>query len=328
MPSDDAKWHQDKKKAIMTEMPDVTQWEGPYRPSIIYVAALVLVQWSLWYCVHHYVHNILLLGVLAYLNANTVLYSLSTFIHENSHGLILGRVFGKDSRQFCAAMIELGFVSFGEQWEYTIVHNYLHHPHLNDQKEDSECPDVGHVAMPPDSKLLRWVYPIAELLPLGVMLTQGGLSNNTKPHLKNKMAGPMFKLQCVTVAVVGTLIYLGAYYSLLFAVWSTSLYSSRWCIALHGQSIAEHFRVGQEPDGKTPATHSTYHTFENVLGFNTGYHDEHHTFPNVAWARLPDLKRKFPEHFDNVNPYHYTKLWWAWASRGFDTEYFRMCRNH
>ena len=44
-------------------------------------------------------------------------------------------------------MIELAFCSFGEQWEYTIVHNHLHHPHLNDNEKDSECPDEGHVAV-------------------------------------------------------------------------------------------------------------------------------------------------------------------------------------
>lgn len=322
-------WHINKKKQIISELPDVTQYEGPFRPSILFVFALVGVQWGLWWFVQTYVqNNWLLMFVMAYLNANTVLYSLSTFIHENSHGLILGTINGYDTRTLCACAIELGFLSFGEQWEYTIVHNFLHHPHLNEQKDDSECPDKGHVAVPPDSPLMKWLYPIIELFPVGVMVTQGQLSNNSKPYLKKKMFWPQLKLQCVSVAVLGYLVYSSSYYALAFAVWSTSLYSSRWCIALHGQSIAEHYRVGQTPDSGKPPTHSTYLQPENILGFNTGYHDEHHTFPNVAWYHLPTLKKKFPQHFNNVNGHHYTSLWWEWASRGFDTSYFRMCHNH
>lgn len=109
---------------------------------------------------------------------------------------------------------------------------------------------------------------------------------------------------------------------------TTSLYASRWNIALHGQSIAEHYRIGLGPDaGETDPTNSTYFLAENILGFNTGYHDEHHTFPKVAWARLPELKRRFPDEFGkHVNPRRYLDLWFDWAIHGFETGYFRMCK--
>lgn len=102
-----------------------------------------------------------------------------------------------------------------------------------------------------------------------------------------------------------------------------------WIVwSLQGQSIAEHYRIGLGPDaGETDPTNSTYFLAENILGFNTGYHDEHHTFPKVAWARLPELKRRFPDEFGkHVNPRRYLDLWFDWAIHGFETGYFRMCK--
>jgi sphingolipid delta-4 desaturase len=143
----------------------------------------------------------------------------------------------------------------------------------------------------------------------------------------SKMEFPVNVLRVVTIAVFGTLIYNEWYHAALFAVWTTSLYSSRWCIALHGQSIAEHYRVNRsaEKEDDDKPTNSTYHMAENLLGFNTGYHDEHHTFPKVSWYYLPALKKKFPEEFVNTNNLRYTTLWMEWAMTGFDTGHFRVC---
>ena len=65
-------------------------------------------------------------------------------------------VIAKSSIEFihelCAGdlfVIETGFISFGEQWEYTVVHYAMHHPSLNDGTKDSECPADGHVASLP-----------------------------------------------------------------------------------------------------------------------------------------------------------------------------------
>ena len=107
---------------------------------------------------------------------------------------------------------------------------------------------------------------------------------------------------------------------------TTSLYASRWNIALHGQSIAEHYRIGLGPDaGETDPTNSTYFLAENILGFNTGYHDEHHTFPNVPWYHLPKLTKAGPEVFNNINTRRYWSCWFEWAVNGFETSRFRIC---
>ena len=38
--------------------------------------------------------------------------------------------------------------------------------------------------------------------------------------------------------------------------------------------------------------------------FNVGYHNEHHDFPNIAWNRLPALKKLAPEFYDTLFYYN------------------------
>ena len=320
----DAQWHVDKRKSILESNPEIKKLEGAFWGSAPCIVGLVCIQWYIWYLVND-MENYLLMGLIAYANANTLFYMLSTFIHENSHGLILG--FPLKWRVLSAVLIELGFCSFGEQWEYTIVHNIMHHPQLNDQARDSECPAEGHVAVVPEGPLKYLVF-LVELLPLGTLLTQGQLSNNAQHSQTKHMFYPWLILVCTSLSVYATLLYLGMYNAILFAAWTTSLYSSRWCISLHGQSISEHYRHNFEPTQKgkfVAPTHSTYYWLENFIGFNTGYHDEHHTFANIAWYHLPKLKQQFPEKFDNVNDRRYLALWWEWASNEFETTRFRIC---
>jgi len=299
--------------------PDIKSLNGPPWCSAPLILILVAAQWYIWTLANQ-LTSYVLMGFLAWLNATTLFYSLSTFIHENSHGNILGW----KNRLPAACLIELAFCSFGEQWEYTVVHYHMHHPQLNNKAKDSECPAKGHVAVQPENAL-KYIVPFVEMLPLGIMLTQGQLSNNAQHAATKNMFYPRLTLMLVSAAVYGTLIYLQMWHALLFSVWTTSFYASRWCIALHGQSIAEHYRHSLEPSKDVAPTHSTYHTFENLVGFNTGYHDEHHTFPDVPWNKLPELRKRAPEVFNNVNTRRYTALWWEWASHGFETTRFRMC---
>merc|ERR1712194_337858 len=155
------------------------------------------------------------------------------------------------------------------------------------------------------------------------------MSNNTQTLKKYKTFWPRTCLISVSVCVIGTLVYARWFQALVFAIWGTTLFSSRWCISLHGQSIAEHYREyrdgEKEPREETPPTSSTYYWLENALGFNTGYHDEHHTFPNIAWYHLPKLHALAPEVFTNGQPRRYLGLWFDWAFSGFDSGKFRIC---
>jgi sphingolipid delta-4 desaturase len=319
MVAPDSLWHINRRKEVLKKKPELKGLDGVFYGSAPCIVVLVALQWYIWTVVNEF-ESYILIGFCAWLNATTLFYSLSTFIHENSHGLI----FGWKNRLAAACLIEAAFCSFGEQWEYTVVHYSMHHPQLNDQEKDSECPAEGHVAVQP-TNFMKYLVPWIELLPIGTLLTQGQLSNNAQHSSTQNMQTPQNVLIGVSLAVYGVLAYNRMWHAMLFAAWTTSLYASRWCIALHGQSISEHYRHNFEPKPDVPPTHSTYHFLENFIGFNTGYHDEHHTFPNVAWYHLPKLKKEAPDVFTNVNTKRYTELWYEWAVNGFETSRFRMC---
>merc|ERR1711904_196664 len=323
MVSADSMWHINRRKEVLKLRPDAKQLEGVCPFSAPIIVALVMIQWWIWSCVNQLPSSLLgylTMGLLAWFNSTTLFYSLSTFIHENSHGLILGW----NNRLAAACLIEGAFCSFGEQWEYTVVHYSMHHPQLNESAKDSECPAKGHVAVQPED-FTKYLVPILEMLPLGTMITQGQLSNNAQHSSTQNMFVPRVVLCCVSATVYSVLIYLQMWHAMLFAAWTTSLYASRWCIALHGQSIAEHYHHNRQPSKDVAPTFSTYHTLENLIGFNTGYHDEHHTFPNVSWYNLPKLRKMAPQVFKYENDRRYTDLWWEWATHGFETTRFRIC---
>lgn len=85
--------------------------------------------------------------------------------------------------------------------------------------------------------------------------------------------------------------------------WSLSHFIGKCGVTNLGQSLAEH------PDGDlVNPTQSTY-GWVNWFVFNTGYHNEHHTFSNVPCTRLPALKRIAPEVFYATAEKSYVRLW-------------------
>ena len=100
-----------------------------------------------------------------------------------------------------------------------------------------------------------------------------------------------------------TLLVLLGPWALLYHLWALSLFLGKFGIWNLGQSLSEH----EGTDDNAPSR-STYGLI-NIPLFNTGYHHEHHTFPNVAWTRLPTLTKTAPEVF-NVRAEKSYFLYW------------------
>jgi len=58
--------------------------------------------------------------------------------------------------------------------------------------------------------------------------------------------------------------------------------------------IAEHYEYFKNQD-----TYS-YYGIINYINFNMGYHIEHHDFPNIAWYKLPQVRKIAPEFYENL----------------------------
>ena len=80
------------------------------------------------------------------------------------------------------------------------------------------------------------------------------------------------------------LLYL--FLSFWFSVGGLHPLSARW--------LQEHFAFG--PDQGT----FDYYGPLNTLALNIGYHNEHHDFHEIPWARLPQLRAMAPEFYDNL----------------------------
>jgi len=92
-------------------------------------------------------------------------------------------------------------------------------------------------------------------------------------------------------------------WALLYHLWALSLFLGKCGIWNLGQSLSEH--AGSDDVNPT----RSYYGWLNVLLFNTGYHNEHHTFPNVAWTRLPKLRKRAPQVFSSETTKGYFGYW-------------------
>lgn len=87
-----------------------------------------------------------------------------------------------------------------------------------------------------------------------------------------------------------------------------------------GHFVAEHyvFSEGQE-------TYSYYGPF-NWIGFNVGYHIEHHDLPFVAESRLPTLKRIAFDFYDHPHYQSWVKVLWDFVFDEHLSPFARMKR--
>lgn len=69
--------------------------------------------------------------------------------------------------------------------------------------------------------------------------------------------------------------------------------------------IAEHYVYANGVE-----TYS-YYGILNYVSFNSGYHNEHHDFPNIPWTNLPKLRAMCPDFYETV-PQHTSWCWVIW----------------
>lgn len=305
----DSQWHIERSQKILRQYPEIRQYFGHYPPSIMAIAFLVALQWLIawlvkdlpWYAV----------GAIAFFVGQFVLHSLGTFVHEAAHNLIFKTKFGS---RFALFLIVCGSLSFGESLAYIGVHGKTHHRQLNDYQYDHELWDRNWVEFSSNHLLWRITESLFHLLPGGIVISvlMTFLVKADTRQVKSAKVSLGFNIFLIITSLS---LYIFSWFvfspmATLYLFWSLTLMASNWGITFRGQSIAEHHIYQQ---GKT---FSTYH-WTNIPLFNAGYHDEHHTFPNVPWIYLPQLKRLAPEYFTNDNPHSYFRWWWCWAKSAF-----------
>lgn len=97
-----------------------------------------------------------------------------------------------------------------------------------------------------------------------------------------------------------------------FLGWRSMMYHFL-CLSFETNAFVSVWRTGQDVAEHNPLeddrpTNSHYYWLYNFLFLNTGYHNEHHTFPQIAGPRLPALKKAAPEFFTSEIKTSYFKL--------------------
>ena len=302
----DSQWHICRSKEILKQYPQIRQYFGNYPLSIAAIASLVFLQWSIAWLVKDLAWW--QVGAIAFSVGQFILHSLGVFVHEAAHNLIFKSRLGSNLALF---LIVCGSLSFGESLTYIDVHGKTHHRELNDYQYDYELSDRNLAKFATDNIYWRIAESLLHLLPGGVIITDIIISRLVAPDLRQIKPAKISARLNILLTLTSLFLYIAAWLEIapqaaLYLFWSLTLMVGNWGITYRGQSIAEHHIYQQ---GKTYSTYS----WTNILFFNTGYHDEHHTFPKVAWIHLPKIKQIAPEYFTNDNPHSYFQWWWWWA---------------
>ena len=319
------------RNQILAAHPQLRRLYGAEPRQLLMVVLLLTARWGLAWALAD--APLLLIGALACTVGCWLVHGLGTYAHEQAHRLIVAR---EPAASAVDLLIECGMTSFGKMVAYQYRHVNFHHRYLGDYEWDSEVRDLcAHVVVVEAADRAALASRALQLLEgtLAVVLPAGGLVaqdvaealrgvilpdvSASDAARKQRFALPPNverKANWFAAASLGCYLltwWLWGWRAMLFALWSLSVKASRFDVIGWGQDMAEH-----NADDAAP-TNSTY-TLWNLLFSNTGYHNEHHTFPSVPGCRLPEITAAAPEAFKPTeNPTPWAVLWARWAAAGF-----------
>eukprot|EP00298_Acanthocystis_sp_HF-20_P005199 c15447_g2_i1.p1 GENE.c15447_g2_i1~~c15447_g2_i1.p1 ORF type:complete len:350 (+),score=106.41 c15447_g2_i1:31-1080(+) len=274
--------HQSRRKAILAKHPEVRKLMGIEPKTKYYAAFLVVAQISLAIYLRNDTFS-LKFWILTYVFGATLAQSLFLAVHEISHFLAFKTMWHNRVFNF--------FVNLPIGIPYSAAFKVYHVEHHRYQGVDGVDTDL-----PTKIEGLLFTNVLTKL----VFCTFQILFYALRPCIVRKqIISTWHILNIITQLTFNTLlVYFFGWGPIIYFIISDFLAGS-----LHpcgGHFIAEHFVFVGDYE-----TYS-YYGWLNNLCFNVGYHNEHHDFPNIAWTKLPALRKLAPEFYDNL-PQH--KSW-------------------
>ncbi|MDF1857014.1 fatty acid desaturase [Pseudooceanicola sp.] len=317
--SPQARRHMEMRRNAVSDHPELRKLTGTQPLTVLALPVILAVHWGMAWAVSD--APIWVIFIAAFFVGQIAIHAAGSLAHETAHKLIFS---GDRAKLGFDIGLEWILSSYGKQLIYQYEHISSHHPYIGDYERDYEHEDICALQSrmmlrsenPRLQHLLTGFVLFIHLLPLGTIVGDAliGRVNKWASHRPqsdpDRHIGAMqppksqMRLFMVVSALSNiTLLALFGPWALLYHLWALSLFLGKFGIWNLGQSLSEH----QGTDEITPTR--SYYGWLNWLLFNTGYHNEHHTFAGVPWTRLPELRRRAPEVFNHPVDKSYFGYW-------------------
>ena len=278
--------HRSRTKQILREHPEIRGLIGPAPFTFWCILALVALQFGVaWHVADE---SVWLVIALAYTVGAFASHGLFVMIHECAHRLVFRRRLPNILTGLVANLPLFVPGSFSFQ-----KYHLKHHSSQGVYELDADIPshwEARLVGRSPLGKAL-WLllYPIFQ----------------AARSFRVKDVPPLDAWTITNLAiqiVINVAVYL-VWGPKALAYLALALFFSIGLHPLGARWIQRHYLVGAGEQ----ETFSYYGKL-NALTFNVGYHNEHHDFPYIPGARLPQLRRIAPQYYSA--PVHHT----SWAA--------------
>ncbi|MEL7115608.1 MAG: fatty acid desaturase [Pseudomonadota bacterium] len=317
--SPQARRHADMRRQAIKAHPELRHVAGPEWRTVFALPVILAAHWGMAWAVSD--AAIWVIFVAAFFWGQIAIHSAGSLVHETAHRLIF-----RAEKPKLAFDLGLEWIlsSYGKQLTYQHEHISSHHPFIGDYERDYEHEDICAFQSrmqlrhdhPVVQRLLTGLTMVIHALPLGFIIgdlilprinkwVSGRPQKDPERHIgaSQPPAGQVRLFIGVSILSNVVLLLLLGPWALLYHLWALSLFLGKLGIWNLGQSLSEHH--GTDHDQPT----RSFYGWLNMPLFNTGYHNEHHTFPNVAWTKLPALKRAAPEVFHMTAEKGYFGYW-------------------
>lgn len=319
--------HNRMRKMVLEAAPEAARLGGARPMTALALPALIGLHWGMAWLVGN--SDLAACFLASFFIGQLIIHSGGGLLHETAHRL----VFHRNGPKLAFDLgLELLLGSFGKQLTYQFDHVTSHHAHLGDYERDYEHEDICSFNArrkirhdnPAMQRFLTCLTLALHLLPFGFILSDfilprlygqasGLVAKDSQRDIRARAVPMKLRAAFIATSVGLNLFLLWAFGPLgwLYHNWSLSLFLGKMGISNLGQSLSEH-----EGDNENAPTYSDYR-LQNLFLFNTGYHNEHHTFPNVSWWNLPRLRQLAPRVFNRENPRNYFQLWLRHVTEDF-----------
>ncbi|GEM_PF-2522185 len=281
-------------------------------PTILLIAFCYLLIWAISWSLKTYHHPFLwLVGIFL---TGGLQHHLLTLMHEGAHYLLSPSRNWNDrmAQAFCAFPMGMHLK------DYRYFH-LQHHKHSGDATKDPEIYfyNSSQIGFARKHKSVLW-HVVKDFSGYHTMISLFHLSQFMKEKVKSGEIRTLnlwdFKWGLIGLMSVVSVPLLFGFFKFFCLLWFLSLFFVT-PLLLRWHSVGEHTGLNEQVEQAKTLTHD----FPFVINFflypiHSGFHLEHHLFPQVPWFRVPSFRRallEYPAYAQEAQKLTVNGFWWG-----------------